>query len=69
MSLLQEGDLLRLEVQDWGVGFDPESVSENHFGLEGIKERTRLLGGECSIESEPGKGTCVRVMLPILEQE
>jgi len=69
VSLLQEGDLLRLEVQDWGVGFDPESVSVNHFGLEGIKERTRLLGGECSIESEPGKGTCILVMLPILEQE
>jgi signal transduction histidine kinase len=69
VSLLQEGDLLRLEVQDWGVGFDPEAVDEDRFGLEGIKERTRLLGGECSIESEPGEGTCVRVVLPILEEE
>lgn len=69
VSLVQEGDLLHLEVQDWGVGFDPESVDENRFGLAGIRERTRLLGGSCSIESGPGKGTCVRVTLPILEQE
>jgi len=67
--LVQEGKRLSLEVQDWGVGFDPEAVPEDRFGLEGIRERARLLGGECSIESEPDKGTLVRVTLPIIEQE
>ncbi len=67
--LVQEGKRLSLEVQDWGVGFDPEAVPEDRFGLQGIRERTRLLGGELSISSEPGKGTCIRVRLPILEQD
>jgi PAS domain S-box-containing protein len=69
VSLLQQGDSLCLEVRDWGAGFAPDSVDESHFGLEGIKERTRLLEGECSIESEPDKGTCVRVTLPIPKQK
>jgi hypothetical protein len=47
-------------VLDW-------SVSDPVIGLAGIRERPRLLGGECSIKSEFGKGTCVRVVLPILE--
>jgi signal transduction histidine kinase len=67
LSLFREEDKLRMEVEDWGVGFDLSSVDENRFGLSGIRERTRLLGGECSIKSELGKGTCVRVVLPILE--
>jgi PAS domain S-box-containing protein len=69
VTLIQDKNDLCLEVQDWGVGFDPESLDENRFGLEGIRERTRLLGGELAIESEAGKGTCIRVVLPILEQE
>ena len=69
VDLVQEGDFVRLEVQDWGIGFDPESVDENRFGLEGIKERTRLLGGELAIESILGEGTCIRVVLPMLENQ
>lgn len=53
VSLAQDGRLLRLEVQDWGTGFALRSVPEDRFGLEGIKQRTRLLGGELAIESEP----------------
>jgi len=69
VSLVQEGDQVHLEVQDSGTGFDPESVAENRFGLAGIRERARLLGGKCWIDSEPGKGTSVRVVLPVWEQE
>ncbi len=66
VSLLQEGDRLRLEVQDWGVGFDPETVGEGRYGLEGIRERIRLLGGELDIRSTPGAGTRIRAVLPIV---
>lgn len=68
VSLVQDKDLVRLEVRDWGIGFDVTAVRDDRFGLEGIKERVRLLGGEWSLESQPGEGTCVRVTLPILEQ-
>ena len=64
--LVQHGDQLRIEVQDQGVGFKLEDVEERQFGLSGIRERARLLGGQTTIESEPGKGTRIAVELPIV---
>ncbi|MHB8902076.1 MAG: PAS domain S-box protein [Thermoguttaceae bacterium] len=54
-------------VQDWGTGFDPGRVDEACFGLRGIRERTRLLGGNAEIDSAPGRGTTVRISLPMIE--
>ena len=68
VSLVQEDTQLRVEVEDRGVGFDPGAVPQGRFGLEGIRERARLLGGQCSIESGPGKGTRILVVLPVVEQ-
>ncbi len=69
VSLKQRGERLRIEIRDWGVGFDPKTVRENRFGLEGIRERARLLGGNCRINSKPGEGTSIVVELPVAEQE
>ena len=66
VSLLQREDRLRIEIRDWGVGFDPKTVPKNHFGLEGIRQRARLLGGKCSIRSKAGKGTSISVELPVV---
>jgi PAS domain S-box-containing protein len=55
-------------VQDWGVGFDPRGVAESHFGLRGIRERARLLGGSATIQTALGRGTCIRVKLPLVER-
>jgi PAS domain S-box-containing protein len=68
VTMAQEGPEVRLEVRDWGVGFDPETVVKGHFGLEGIRQRARLLGGRLTIESRPGAGTRVQVVVPIVEQ-
>ena len=57
------------EILDWGLGFDPKLVPGNRFGVEGIRERARLLGGKCSIRSEPGAGTSILVELPVVERE
>ena len=65
VSIVERGDRLRLEVRDWGVGFDPRKVPEDRFGLEGIRERARLLGGKCRIRSKPGEGARVVVELPL----
>ena len=54
-----------LQVQDWGAGFDPEKVDRSRFGLRGIRERARLLGGRAAIETSPGQGTRVVVELPL----
>jgi signal transduction histidine kinase len=67
VTLAQKGDDVTLEVRDWGIGFDLEAVQENRFGLEGIRERSRILGGKLSIKTKPGGGTVVRVKFPVIE--
>ena len=66
MELKQTGDRVHVEVRDWGTGFDPAQVEHGHFGLRGIRERARLLGGAASIDTASGMGTCVTVDLPLL---
>ncbi|MCD6289927.1 MAG: sensor histidine kinase, partial [Anaerolineae bacterium] len=63
-------DALWVSVQDWGRGFDPNKVQPvlecgSQIGLVGIRERARLLGGECLIESAPGEGTRIVVRVPV----
>lgn len=62
---MQEEDWIRLEIRDWGVGFNPAEVGRGRFGLGGIRERARLLHGPASIESSPGRGTRILVDLPV----
>ena len=69
VSMIQEGRDVRLEVQDWGTGFDTQAIEKGHFGLESIRQRVRLLGGQLTIKSKPGSGTLVQVVVPILEKE
>jgi PAS domain S-box-containing protein len=69
LGLVERGDRLRIEMRDWGVGFDPKTSQENRFGLEGTRERARLLGGKCSITSKPAAGTSIIVELPLVERE
>lgn len=64
VSLAEKDNVLELVVEDRGVGFDPDTVSDECFGLRSIRERARLLGGTLSIRSAPGRGTCLRVTLP-----
>jgi len=69
VGLAQRGSRVRIQVRDWGVGFDPQTVRGDRFGLEGIRQRVRLLGGKCSFQSSPGKGTRITVELPVVERE
>lgn len=66
VALMREGDLIHIRVQDWGKGFNVGEAQQldGHFGLRGMEERARLLGGTCEIESIPGQGTTVSVTLP-----
>lgn len=64
IELIEEEDAVRLSIRDDGAGFDPTTVKGRPFGLQGIRERTRLLGGQANIESAPGRGTLIAVVLP-----
>ena len=66
LELTQHGDTVRISVRDWGMGFDPQSTGEKCFGLAGIRERARLLGGRIAIESRLGEGCHVVVDLPVI---
>jgi signal transduction histidine kinase len=62
-------DEVYLDISDEGRGFDPviafaRSMAREHFGLHGIQERARAMGGECEIISQPGAGVRIMVNLP-----
>ena len=57
---------IELEVADIGVGFDPDAVSTRQgLGLIGMRERLRLVDGECAIDARPGSGTRIRARVPL----
>jgi len=56
---------IQLIVQDNGRGFEPDQVTHDRYGLIGINERVRLLGGQLAIESAAGAGTKVAVTVPL----
>lgn len=69
VQLVEDCGELELVVQDWGVGFQPESVPRGRFGLEAIRQRARLLGGWLDIDTSPGSGTRLAVRLPVVLRE
>ena len=57
-------------IRDNGRGFttagvQPAGDGKGHFGLIGLAERARLLGGTLNIESAPGAGTRMTLIIPI----
>jgi signal transduction histidine kinase len=64
-------DAVSLEVEDDGKGFQrpvEPSATPTGWGLLGMSERAALLKGELEITSEPGRGTCVAVRVPLDER-
>jgi signal transduction histidine kinase len=60
VRLERDGSLIRLRVADRGCGFDP-TASASGFGLIGMQERARSVGGELRVSSVPGRGSEVEV--------
>lgn len=57
-----------LEVKDNGAGFSPEAPRKaGSLGLMGLRERARLLQGTVDIDTAPGRGTQIRVSIPVPE--
>jgi NarL family two-component system sensor histidine kinase YdfH len=66
VRITTEAEMLVIEVQDDGIGFDPASLTKRpgHYGLIGLRERARLAGGWLEVHSAPGTGTTLRLLLP-----
>jgi NarL family two-component system sensor histidine kinase YdfH len=67
VSLRLAGDEkeLEIEINDDGVGFDPQAIEAGHYGLLGMRERVRLANGSLEVRSEPGKGTQLVIRFPL----
>ena len=70
LRIERSDETLTVKISDNGLGFDlaaaGDNLSKRSFGLVGIAERTRLLGGKLNIESKPGKGTNISIMIPVV---
>ncbi|HTZ38968.1 MAG TPA: PAS domain-containing protein, partial [Syntrophales bacterium] len=68
IRVVEERDDIKVVVADDGLGFDVGSIgavgSDSGFGLFSIRERVKSYNGKIKIESEPGKGSEITVLLP-----
>lgn len=64
VSISCRDERLTVVIADEGIGFDVAHLPELGIGLAGMTERTRLIGGNLSIDSAPGAGTRVTVSVP-----
>jgi len=69
ISLVSTPTLVQMVIEDDGRGFDPAAIPPHHYGLIGLNERARLLGGSLRIESSRGIGTRLEVQLPLSAAE
>ena len=65
----EAAEQVELQVEDDGIGFDADTslnldsmIKEKHFGLAGLHERASLIGAQIRIDSNPGKGSQVRIL-------
>ena len=66
VRLEQAAKSLVLSISDDGQGFDPAKVEmHSHLGLKGLRERVELFGGNLQINSQPGRGTTIRLELEL----
>jgi signal transduction histidine kinase len=65
----RRGEMIRIIIEDNGSGFDPAEVKQRRksLGLQGIQERAALLGGQLTIETQPGQGTTLYAEIPYPE--
>ncbi|MEK9163840.1 MAG: sensor histidine kinase [Chloroflexota bacterium] len=70
---LHSADVFALEIHDDGVGFDVGAVTGSYenrgsLGMVNMRERTELVNGALSLESAPGKGTRITVLVPLSDE-
>jgi signal transduction histidine kinase len=68
VEVLEHGQQVSVTVRDDGAGFDPEASTDG-FGLTGMRERAKLLGGELAVHSAPSDGTTIDVVVPATHRQ
>ena len=70
---LPKADIAALEIQDDGVGFDVGAVTSSYdrrgsLGMVNMRERTELVNGAIKLESAPGRGTKITILIPLSDE-
>lgn len=65
VAFARAGDTLVVSVEDDGVGFDPQRVKDDGFGLLSLRERLEALGGRLEFDATKQPGTRARLLLPL----
>ncbi|KAB8193635.1 sensor histidine kinase [Nonomuraea phyllanthi] len=68
LTLSYTDETILLDIRDNGTGFTPQEPGDG-FGLDGMRQRVRGVGGTLDIESEPGGGTAVAAAVPSIPAE
>ncbi|MDD3705314.1 MAG: histidine kinase N-terminal 7TM domain-containing protein [Clostridiaceae bacterium] len=69
MGFTVSKEQLCVTVEDDGKGFDIETNLANRYGLNIMRERASEIGAQIGIESEPGKGCCISLEVPLDGEE
>ncbi len=67
IAVIQADDCVQVEIRDWGGGFDERVVPKRRFGIQGMRERTRVLGGRFTLESHADEGTRILAEFPLTD--
>ena len=65
VSLQRQSAAYVLTISDDGLGFDPTKIGIKSLGLQGMRERAEMLGGQFDLRTRPGDGTSIVVTFPI----
>ena len=63
VTFARDGETMCVRIEDTGCGFDPGHARLG-IGLDGMRERLRLVGGTLKIDSKPGAGTRIEARIP-----
>lgn len=71
VAFMMEPGYLKILIEDDGIGFDPGTSPSSHqtFGLGIMSNRAREINGQVKVESVPGEGTKVTVMVPVTREQ
>lgn len=65
IQLIVTPEQIQMTIEDDGCGFDPTNIPEGHYGLIGLNERVRLMGGTVKICSGPDEGARFEITVPL----
>lgn len=65
LGIAAAGNAITVQLEDDGIGLPEGAPASPGFGLVGMRERIRLAGGRFELHSQPGRGVCLRLHIPL----